>query len=115
MAGFSELRTLENLNVSVVPTTGLERDVYYNEQIRLIYKDYNNGISIRLLSDDLTAPTIMYQELEDLINEVNVPTQDIDLLIDLRQLVNDDVDYYTNLIGNAAPSVRIVVASLELL
>ena len=92
---------LQVLNISIVPTTGLERDADYNNQVRLIHREQGNGILIRLLNEDLIAPTIMLQELEDLIKELGVSKNDIDLLIDLRQMLNQDLNHYVGIIVNA--------------
>ena len=97
---------LKKKNISIVPATGLERDIDYNEQVRLIFKDYNNGILIRLLSDDLNAPTIMQQELDELIIDLNIPIEKIDLLIDLKQLISSDLNHYVKLVNNAATYIN---------
>ena len=85
---FDQLRTL---NVKDIPTTGFDRDKAYYNAIENIVKTDNRGICIRLLIDDMENTDELYDNLESLLSNLDIPYKAAHLILDFRELKVDQV------------------------
>ena len=79
--------TMRALGVTAVPCTGLDRDAPYNEAVKSVVNEDNQGLVVRLQIEDIETPTICIPQLETLLERIQIETTSVDLLFDLREII----------------------------
>ncbi len=85
---FDFLRTKK---VKAIPTTGLDRDHNYNNEIKKLIQKDNRGVCIRLLREDLDFVDELADALEAIAKELNISPSKIHLLLDFRVIESIDI------------------------
>lgn len=83
--------TVNGAGLTMIPTTGLERDDAYNAAISAVNIDHNNGICVRLLREDIELRHLTYPGIDHLLNAIEVNKNDVVILLDLRSVRAEEV------------------------
>jgi hypothetical protein len=79
------------LELQLVPVTGLHRGEHYNAAVADAAATFNRGLAIRLVDADLANTRQLDYELRALIAKLTTKRQEIDVIIDLKQISKDDI------------------------
>jgi len=76
---------LESKNINAIPVCGNDRNLEYNTAIKQIIRTQNKGFCLRIISD---VSTNIEEEITTLLNFFGTSENEVDLLIDLRSIIN---------------------------
>ena len=97
---------LEFERITLIPVVGLERDVAYKLAIRNIIAKGVNALAIRLLADDLSLPSSLFEKVKRLISEVGAHDLPIHVFMDFRSIEHISSDLVQLLVQRALPEIR---------
>ena len=78
-------------DIKAIPVTGLDRDAEYNTAIAKTINKDKRGVLIRLQKYDIEDPSSTLKSIQDLLSDLGLKNKDVHLLLDLRNLQNDEV------------------------
>jgi hypothetical protein len=83
---------IRDYDVEAIPVIGLDRseDDDYVNAVRTAANTDKRGVCIRLLQEDLEVPNVTYKDANDLIKTLGLSKNNVHLLMDFRQVSNDD-------------------------
>ncbi len=88
---------LKEIKFRAIPTTGMDRDDDYQESVNKIMNHNNCEICIRLLDDDIDSPIGTSHALKNLLKKLKVTEKNTHLLLDFRDISNDDEQEKANI------------------
>jgi hypothetical protein len=72
--------------VTAIPVGGLDREPRHYEAVRRVVAQGRRGLCVRILEDDMITPDERGQALREYLRGLNVPPEDVDLLLDFRSI-----------------------------
>lgn len=87
------------VNLLSVPVTGLDKHGDYKAAVRSIKNTDNRGICLRLETEDLINPQLA-QRIAAELNYYVLTEQDVDLIIDLKSIAENSLDYALFTVSN---------------
>ena len=93
---------LQDYGVEAIPVIGLDRseDDDYVNAVRVAVYSGKRGVCLRLLQEDLEVPNVTYKDANDLIEILGLSKNNVHLLMDFRQVFNDDLYEATEIATN---------------
>jgi hypothetical protein len=70
-------------NLSLIPVTGLSRDVLYQASLKKVLGVHHQGACLRLFIDDITSATFK-KDINTILALLKLPLESLDIIIDLR-------------------------------
>lgn len=94
------------LNMKLIPVIELSEDLAYYSLIKIILKIKNNGICLRVYANnDEFFNSNFKSVLDKVISEFELPLSNWDLLIDLKDVVDSNINLYKQILPNAINSL----------
>lgn len=90
-------------NLSLIPVTGLSRDVLYQESVKKVLGIHHQGACLRLFIDDFKSPTLK-KDIDKLVVLLNLPPESLDIIVDFR--ITDQPPQKFDAIYSKMPSVE---------
>lgn len=91
--------SIEKVSIPVIPVTGLNRDESFQDAIKRNISKYNRGACIRLEENDCLDIQALKTNLNQLLTFLNLLPQEVDLIIDYKQISpNKEKDIYNNIV-----------------
>jgi len=87
------LEKAEILNMHLIPVFNLIDDENIKKAIKNSFKKYNKGICLRIVSNDLEDINKLNENIEKTLRNLEAEKSDVDLLIDIKE-INEDNDKY---------------------
>jgi len=70
-------------NLSLIPVTGLSRDILYQATVKKVLDAHHQGVCLRLFIDDITSATFK-KDINTILALLRLPPESLDIIIDLR-------------------------------
>lgn len=87
---FQEFR---DRNLNGIPVTGFTKMNQYKEAVRDIFNEDKNGICLRIESNELGSMNLR-ANLDDFLNFNNINKEEVDIIIDLKNIDSNDKNLY---------------------
>lgn len=93
------LEKAEELGIYLTPVFNLADDEKIVKEIKQLFKKYKKGICLRIISSDLENICNLNKKLEEILRRLEARKSDIDLLVDIKEIKENDSKYlkYLNL------------------
>lgn len=92
-----------NMKMSLIPVTGIGRDVLYQSAVRAVISRHNQGACLRLSREDINRPTLA-KDINDILSFLNLTPKAVDLLVDF-QIIDQSAPTF-NTLCERIPSIN---------